>query len=98
MNEKIVNVYKFESEKGIHSYIYSLKKQDDFLGFDYYILTKNNDKPIIYEATNTIEILQSNNVNLIPIDKKDKEFTIFLKELLTVINNTQKKEEIPSRK
>lgn len=90
MSEKIENIYKFESEEGQFSYIYSLKKQNDFLGFDYYILSTKNNEPIIYEANNTIDLLQSNNINLIPIKRNTEEFKVFLHDLLTAISNNQK--------
>lgn len=99
MNEKISNVYEFESEPNKISYIYSLKQNKDYLGFNYYILTKDeNSEPIICEAGNTLEILQTNNANLIPITKNSTRYKKFLLELTKGLNNMQKKEKVTSRK
>lgn len=97
MEEKIMNVYKFELDENLQSYIYSVKKDNDFLGFDYYVLSKNKKNEInIYEATNTIKLLHSNNINLIPISKFEDEYNIFITDLSKAMNN--KKEETLIRK
>ena len=97
MSEKIVNVYKFKLGENLDSYIYSLRKENDFLGFDYYVLSTNKEnKPTIYEANNTIKLLHSNNVNILPIEKNKEEYKRFLETLSQAINN--KKEEKLVRK
>ena len=99
MIEKIVNIYMFKSEKGKNSYIYSLKKTNDDLGFDYHLLTKEEDnKPVICDATNAINILHSNRINLTPITNNTPEYKVFLTELLIAIDNKYSKEKVPNRK
>ena len=39
MSEKVVNVYEFELENKKQFFMYSVKKEEDSLGFNYYILT-----------------------------------------------------------
>ena len=99
MSEKILNVYEFQTENNQISYIYSQNKKKDYLGFDYYILSKNDSlEPIIYEAGNTLDILQSNNIKLNPIKKDSMKYQKFLLELNKVLNNLQKKEKATIRK
>lgn len=99
MNEKIVNVYELKSEFEKESYIYSLKKKEDYLGFNYYILMKDENNEItIIETENPLKILQNNDVNLIPITKDNPKYQIFLSELLLGLNNIEKKEGALSRK
>lgn len=87
MSEIIENIYTFKSEQGIDSYVYSLKKSDDHLGYDYYFLTKDeNDNQIIYEAINPLIFLQNNKLNIIPIKKNTSEYEKFLKELENAMN------------
>lgn len=100
MIEKIVNIYSFKSEKGINSYIYSLAKPNDNLGYDYYLLTKKeNNEPFIHEASNAITLLYNTGVKLIPITKDTPEYKEFLTELLAAINsNSSTKQKVPVRK
>lgn len=100
MSKKIINVYKVKSENGFDTYIYSTKKQNDNLGYNYYILAKDeNNIPTIYETVDTINLLHSNDINLKQIDENNKEeYKKFLAEFLIAINNTKEKEEVPSRK
>lgn len=99
MNEIIENIYTFKSEQGTSSYIYSLRKEEDYLGYDYYFLTKDpNNNPIIYETINPIFFLQNNQLNIIPIQKNTVEYKEFLNELSIAKNNIPKKEEVLSRK
>lgn len=98
MSEKVVNVYEFQSENGGDSFIYSVKKAEDPLGFNYYILAKNEtNEPVIYHAGNTVKTLQANGIHLTPIPKNTEKYKLFLKELLEALNN-QKKERSLSRK
>lgn len=99
MEEKVVNVYEFKLENGKESYIYSSNKQSDSLRFNYYILTRDeNDEPIVYDAGNTIKTLQNNKINLIPIEKENKKYKVFLSELLSALNNIEKKKATLNRK
>ena len=99
MNEKIVNVYELKSDLKQKSYIYSLRKQEDYLGFDYYILSKNEENmPFIIEADNPLNLLQNSNVNLVPITKDSQEYETFINELSLALNTTETKESILSRK
>lgn len=99
MSEKILNVYEFQSDTNEISYIYSTKKKKDYLGFDYYILSKDDNlEPTIYEAGNTLDLLQSNDIKLIPITKDSLQYQKFLLELNRGLNNIQKKEKATSRK
>lgn len=96
MIEKIVNIYSLKLDNRKSSYIYSLKKNDDYLGFEYYILTKNKkEEPIIYEITDIITLLQSANISLTPINKNspNPEYQMFLNELSIALNNQQIKKE-----
>lgn len=94
MIEKIVNIYSLKLDNRKSSYIYSLKKNDDYLGFEYYILTKNKkEEPIIYEITDIITLLQSANISLTPINKNSPKYQMFLKELSIALNNQQIKKE-----
>ena len=95
MSEKIVNVYEFHSKNTQKSYIYTLKKDGNKLGFDYFILTKNNQEIKIYEAKNEFKNFQNNDIKLIPIKKETEEYKEFLEELLSY---NEKKEEVLSRK
>ena len=100
MSKKIINIYKFKSETGIDSYIYSTRKTTDNLGYNYYLLTRDeNNIPTIYETVNTIKLLHSNELNLKPIDEKNsEEYKKFLSEFLVAINTPKEKEEVLSRK
>ena len=99
MDERILNVYEFKSNKSKQSYIYSVRKEEDNLGYKYYILTENNNnEKIIYEADNTLNILQSNNIELTPIKKDTQKYKDFLIKLLSVLNKNIKKEEVLNRK
>lgn len=98
MSEKVVNVYEFELENKKQFFMYSVKKEDDSLGFNYYILTKNDaNEPVIYDAGNTIKTLQANAIHLNPIVKNNEKYNLFLKELLTALNNKPKERPL-SRK
>lgn len=99
MNERIVNIYSFETKTGIISYIYSSKKPQDDLGFDYYILTNNEkEEPVRYEANNALKILQNNNMQITPIQRDSLEYAIFLSKLSQATKTSEKKEEVLSRK
>lgn len=99
MSEKIENVCKFQSEDTGKSYIYSLRKEEDSLGYDYYILTKNQDNQFInYRTDNTIKLLHDNGIELVRIKEDDPQYKEFLYELLEAMNNKPKKEEALSRK
>lgn len=98
MNEKILNVYKFQTDNNQKSYVYTLKKDDDNLGFDYFILAKTSEETTIYEAKNALKVFQNNNIELIPIRKNTKEYEIFLLELQSYLKNNEKKEAVISRK
>jgi len=99
MSEKIENVYEFKTETGMLSYMYSLKKQEDYLGFDYYVLTKNEkNEAIIVKTGNPISILQNSGIDLSPIEKDNPKYHIFLSELLDAMNPPKEKETISSRK
>ena len=99
MSEKILNVYEFQAENDQISYIYSLRKNKDHLGFNYYILTKNEEsQPIVYEVGNTLDILQTNDIKLIPIKKDSIKYQKFLLELNQALNNNSQKEKVVSRK
>lgn len=88
MSEKIENVFTFQNQQGEETYIYSLKKENDKLGYDYYLLFKdNNNHFTIYESVNTIKLLQINNIQLIPITKNNPKYIIFLSELFTALDN-----------
>ena len=99
MSEKIENVYTFQNKQGDETYIYSLKKENDNLGYDYYLLMKDeNNHFTIFGSINTIKLLQINNIQLIPIQKNNPKYTIFLEELLTVLKQESKQKEVVSRK
>jgi hypothetical protein len=98
MEEKLVNIYGFKLEDNTESYIYSLKEQEKSLNYKYYILTRDeNDDPIIYDAGNAIKTLQNNKINLIPIKENNEKYKIFLKELSSALNNTQKRTLSPKK-
>lgn len=100
-NEKIIKIYRFESPNQTTSYIFSSMNPKDYLRFRYHILTQNQEnEPIIYEANNTIELLQKNKINLIsiPKDQENPEYQIFLTKLSEVTDKRKKKEEVFSRK
>jgi hypothetical protein len=98
MEEKLVNIYGFKLEDNTESYIYSLKEQENSLNYKYYILTRDeNDDPIIYDAGNAIKTLQNNKINLIPIKENNEKYKIFLKELSSALNNTQKRTLSPKK-
>lgn len=98
MNEKIVNIYEILLENSKQSFVYSIKKQDDSLGFNYYILTKNDsNEPVIYDAGNTIKTLQANKIHLNPVNRDTEKYNLFLKELLIALNNKPKEKPL-SRK
>ena len=101
MSEKIENVYTFQNKQGDITYIYSLKKANDNLGYNYYLLTKDVDNQfIIYGSINTIKLLQTNNIELTPIEKTNPKYTIFLTELLSALEKEREnsKKEIMARK
>ena len=92
MSEKIENVFIFQNKQGNETYIYSLKKDDDELGYDYYLLTKDDDNNFtIHGSVNTIKLLQLNNIKLTPIQKSNPRYVIFLSELLIALNNEKEK-------
>ena len=93
MNKKIVNVFELKTEEAEkRSYIYSIKDQDDYLGFDYYILTKNeNNEPTIIETEDPLNLLNNNNVNLVPISQDNPKYQEFILELSIAQQNQEKK-------
>lgn len=97
MEEQILNIYEFKSNTSKQSYIYSVKK--DNLGYKNYILTKNaNNEKVIYEADDTLNILQSNNIELTKIQEDNPKYKEFLSELSSVLNKNIQKEEVLTRK
>ncbi len=98
MNDKIVNVYKLKLLEGQDSFIYSLKKTNDPLGFQYYILIKNEkNEPMIYDAGNAIKILQNQGTYLIPVKKEEAQYEQFLSELLYALNQNQKESQLSKK-
>ena len=72
---------------------------NDNLGYDYYLLMKDeNNHFTIFGSINTIKLLQINNIQLIPIQKTNPKYTIFLEELLTALKQESKQKEVVSRK
>lgn len=99
MSENILNVYEFQSENNTKSYIYSLKKDKYDLSFKYYILTKDDNlESTIYESSNTLDRLQTNNIKLIPIEKDSTNYQEFLVELKQVLKKIQPKEKVTCKK
>lgn len=99
MSEKIINIYKFRTKNGQESYIYSLKENDDYLKYDYYLLSENEYGELeIKPSANTINLLQNNEINLTPIKKNNPEYEVFIQKLLaTLQKEEQKKEVLPRR-
>ena len=102
MNKEIMNVYEFKTKnntKSYKSYIYSLEKKEEDLNFKYYILTKDDNlESTIYEANNTLNMLQLNNIQLIPIEKNSPSYQKFLEELQETLEKiTNQKKAIPKR-
>ena len=99
MNKEIMNVYEFETKNNTKSYIYSLEKKEEDLNFKYYILTKDDNlESTIYEANNTLNMLQLNNIQLIPIEKNSPSYQKFLEELQETLEKiTNQKKAIPKR-
>ena len=99
MNKEIMNVYEFKTKNNTKSYIYSLEKKEEDLNFKYYILTKDDNlESTIYEANNTLNMLQLNNIQLIPIEKNSPSYQKFLEELQETLEKiTNQKKAIPNR-
>lgn len=99
MNKEIMNVYEFKTKNNTKSYIYSLEKKEEDLNFKYYILTKDDNlESTIYEANNTLNMLQLNNIQLIPIEKNSPSYQKFLEELQETLEKiTNQKKAIPKR-
>ena len=99
MSEKILNVYEFQLDDNKNSYIYSLEKKENALQFKYYILTKNDNlEPIICEAGNILDILQTNNIKLTPVKRDNVKYQKFLIELEEGIKNSKNKEKVTVKK
>lgn len=91
MSEIIENIYYFITKEGTKSYIYSLKKLNDPLGYDYYLLTKDNDNnAVIYETINVLSFLQNNRLNIIPVKKGTEEYEEVLEKISTIMSNNEK--------
>ena len=94
MSEIIENIYTFKSEQGTNSYIYSIRRTDDYLGYDYYLLTKDKNDNYTIIAINPIYFLQNSQLNITPIHKNTPEYELVLKELEREIKNINKKETV----
>ena len=98
MSEIIENIYSFKTNEGKKSYIYSLKKLDDPLGYEYYLLTKDKENnSVIYETINVLSFLQNNRLNIAPVKKDTEEYENVLEEISTIMNKS-KKIEVMNRK
>lgn len=98
MSEIIENIYSFKTNEGKKSYIYSLKKINDPLGYDYYLLTKDKDNnSVIYETINVLRFLQNNGLNIEPVKKNTEEYEDVLEEI-SVLMNKNEKIEVMNRK
>lgn len=79
-NEKIINVYEFEMPNQKNSYMYSMKNNKD-ISYTYYVLTENKENQMTnYEIGNTLDVLQKNNIKLIPIKNNKERYEQFLEK------------------
>ena len=89
MSEEITNIYKFSLKNSPESYFYSLPKKENYLGYDYYLLTQDeNGESEVQVSADTINLLQQNNITLIKIPKNHPEY----EEIVQKIEKCHKKE------
>lgn len=97
MEDKIINVYSYNSQTAGKAYIYSERKPESHLGYNYFILTKDeSDNYYIIEEPSPLESLQINNIKLNKLNKDTEEY----QEFISILNNVTnvKKEPVISRR
>ena len=76
----------------VEGYVFSIQEEtNEEPTFDYYMVTIGpNRQPVINKLNNTIEILSTNNLELIPVNMDSPE----IQEFINLIQSTMKKTPI----
>lgn len=94
VSNKISNVYRFKDKGRSNCFIYSVKSSNNQLGFEYFILAKNDENESnIYSIGNTLNVLETIDADIEPVTKNSEAYQTFIIDLFQTLHKDPKQDK-----